>query len=85
MLGFGKKRKYSKKWFESISDAVLNSEREKVRKAYCSSGRNYKKACFLENLLGLFDAESSRRAWKGRKPSGPSYRREHGYNLFKPD
>lgn len=32
---------YSSKWFESVADETLSTEREKVRLAYCSSGDNY--------------------------------------------
>lgn len=52
-------QKYSSTWFETVSDEVLNTEREIVRKQYCSAGDEI--------------------------PHGPSYHREHGYNLVKED
>ena len=55
--------KFSAKWFETLSDADLNIEREIVRKAYCSSGDDFNLAVRLQNLLGLFDNELSKRAW----------------------
>ena len=76
---------YSPKWFKSASDSVLHSERERVRLAYCSSGNDMSLATQLENLLSRFDKELSNRAWAGQTPSGPSYHREHGFNLYKPD
>lgn len=78
-------RKYSSKWFESVSDDVLKSEREIVRKQYCSSGNNFSMAVQLQNLLNRFDSVLSKRAWAGKIPQSPSYPREHGHNLYKPD
>lgn len=54
--------KFSIKWFDSLSEADLNDEREIVRKAYCLSGNDYNLAVHLQNLLGLFDKELSKRA-----------------------
>lgn len=76
---------YSPKWFKSTSDSVLHTERERVRLAYCSSGNDMSLATQLENLLSRFDKELSDRAWAGQTPRGPSYHREHGFNLYKPD
>lgn len=72
---------YSSKWFESVTDDVLNAEREKVRLAYCSSGDNFRESCRQEVLLRLFDKEMSKRAWAGKKPCPPSNHREHGWYL----
>lgn len=76
---------YSPKWFKSASDSVLHTERERVRLAYCSSGNDMSLATQFENLLSRFDKELSNRAWAGQTPRGPSYHREHGFNLYKPD
>ena len=76
---------YSPKWFKSTSDSVLHTERERVRLAYCSSGNDMSLVTQLENLLSRFDKELSDRAWAGQTPRGPSYHREHGFNLYKPD
>ena len=72
---------YSSKWFETISDAELEAEREKVRLAYCASGDNFSDACALERLLQRFDREMSKRAWRDEIPHAPSIHREHGWYL----
>ena len=43
---------YSSKWFETVTDDVLSTEREKVGLEYCSSGDNFSEASRLQNLLG---------------------------------
>lgn len=72
---------YSPKWFETASDELLNTEREKVRLAYCSSGDDFSKANWLGNLLRRFDKELSKRAWGDEIPHAPSIHREHGWYL----
>ena len=42
---------YSDHWFKTASDAELDSEREKVRQAFCSAGADTSKAIELEKLL----------------------------------
>lgn len=78
-------QKYSSKWFNTVSDEVLKSEREVVRKQFCSAGDDYSLAVKLEALLRLFDSVLSKRAWGDETPCGPGYHREHGYNLLKDD
>lgn len=51
---------YSTKWFNTVSDNILNSERENVRLAFCSSGHDLSEACRLQNLLYRFDDELSK-------------------------
>lgn len=77
--------KYSKKWFETVSDEELNNERENVRQQYCSAGDNFSSAINLQNLLRRFDSVLSERAWGDETPRSPSYPREHGHNLYKND
>lgn len=72
---------YSSKWFENITDAELEVEREKVRLAYCSSGDDFSNACSLQRLLWRFDKEMSKRAWGDEIPHAPSIHREHGWYL----
>ena len=72
---------FGKKWFSSASDSELEEEREKVRKEYCASGDNYKKASRLQRELWQFDEEMSKRAWGDETPSAPSIHREHGWHL----
>ena len=73
-------QKYSTKWFENVSDEVLDAEREIVRKQYCSSGDDFSLAIHLENLLRRFDSVISKRAWDGKEPGFPVHR-EHGWYL----
>ena len=72
---------YTSKWFESVTDETLSTEREKVRLAYCSSGDNFSEASRLQNLLWRFDKEMSKRAWGDEIPHAPSIHREHGWYL----
>ena len=76
---------YSGKWFENATDAELDTTREKVRLDYCSSGDDFKAACSLQNLLGRFDKEMSKRAWGNENPHAPSIHREHGWYLSNDD
>ena len=76
---------YSDKWFETVSDAVLDEERERVRVAYCSSGDDDVAANALYELLWRFDNEIGKRAWAGRTPTGPAFHREHGWYLANDD
>lgn len=85
LAGSVESRKYSSKWFDSVFDDVLNAEREIVRKQYCFSGDNFSMAVQMQNLLNRFDSVLSKRAWAGKIPRGPSYPREHGHGLYKPD
>ena len=72
---------YSSKWFETVTDDVLSTEREKVRLDYCASGDNFSEASRLQNLLWRFDKELSKRAWGDEIPHAPSIHREHGWYL----
>lgn len=76
---------YSSKWFETVTDETLNTEREKVRLAYCSSGNNFSEASRLQNLLWRFDKEMNKRAWGDEIPHAPSIHREHGWYLSNDD
>lgn len=72
---------YSSKWFETVTDDVLSTEREKVRLDYCASGDNFSEASRLQNLLWRFDKEMSKRAWADEIPHAPGIHREHGWYL----
>lgn len=71
---------YTKKWFESLSDEALDSEREKVRLEY-GNNPSYERGGQLQQLLWRFDEEMSRRQWGDQEPQPPSYHREHGWYL----
>ncbi len=77
----GEPQKYSDKWFDTVSDAVLNEEREIVRKKYCSAGNDFGLAVRLEKLLHRFDTVLSNRAWNGSKDYGFPVHSEHGWHL----
>lgn len=72
---------YSGRWMRSATDYELDTEREKVKMAYCSAGDDFDSACRLQNLLWRFDEEMSKRAWAGEEPRGPGFHREHGWYL----
>lgn len=69
--------KYSDKWFNSLSDDELNTEREKVRLDYCSGKEE------AERLLRIFDNEIRRRENVGCENKEYKYppKREHGWYL----
>ncbi len=77
----GEPQKYSTKWFNTVSDTVLNEEREIVRKQYCSAENNFNKAAMLERLLQRFDETMSKRAWKGSTDYKFPVYSEHGWHL----
>lgn len=72
---------YSSKWFETVTDETLSTEREKVRLEYCSSGNSLSEAGRLQNLLRRFDKEMNKRAWGNEIPHPSSIHREHGWYL----
>jgi len=72
---------YTRKWFKKATDQELSVEREKVRQAYCKSGRDHNLAVKLQNLLYEFDGEISRRAWDGETEYAYPRHREHGWYL----
>ena len=76
-----KQNKYSSKWFETVTDEILDTEREKIRLDYCASGANFDEACRLERLLRRFDKEISKRSWGGEITRPPAIHREHGWYL----
>ena len=77
--------KYSLEWIKSLSDSMWEKERESVRQDMCNPrlGADVQAKC--QNILRLFDKVKSERDWAGKTPKGPSYSREHGFNLYKPD
>ena len=77
-------QKYSTKWFENASDELLDTEREIVRKQYCSSGDDFALAVQLENLLRCFDVIMGKRAWDGKEPGFPVHG-ENGWHLLSDD
>lgn len=72
---------YSDHWFKTATDAEIDSEREKVRQAFCSAGDNTDRAIELQNLLFRFDMVISERASGMETPKPNSRHREHGWYL----
>lgn len=79
-----KPAKYSLGWIEKLSDNEWEMEREIIREKFCNPKYADTMRIGFQNLLRLFDKVKSDRDWAGLKPRGPAYRREHGYNLYKP-
>lgn len=77
--------KYSLKWIQSLSDEQLVTERALIHKKYLNPDQDVDYRESLRRLMDLFDKVKSDRYWAGRTPSGPSYSREHGHGLYKPD
>ena len=84
--GFSNKEspKYSVEWIKKLTDKDWETEREIIRKKFCNPKYDDTMRIEFKNLLGLFDKVKSDRDWAGVKPQSPVYRREHGYNLYKP-
>ena len=75
--------KYSLEWIRKLSDKDWKSEREIIRQKFCDPKYNESTRIGFQDLLNLFDKVKSDRDWAGKKPQGPAYHREHGYNLYK--
>lgn len=84
--GFSKQspEKYSLEWIKSLTNSQWETERKIVQEKYCSPEYSTSLKIDFKRILDLFDRVKSERDWGGRTPRGPSYSREHGYNLYKP-
>lgn len=78
-------QKYSKKWFDILPVELLEQEREVVRKEMCSAGRDYAKADRLWHLLNVFDRVLREKKYGNTSEYVFPPKREHGWNLYKPD
>ena len=72
---------YSDKWLKNATMKQLETEREKVRLAFCDAKHYGDIADFLRRTLYRFDDEMGRRVYGDRKPKGPAFHREHGWYL----
>lgn len=79
-----KPSKYSVEWIKELTDKEWNAEREIIRQKFCNPKYDDATRIGFQNLLRLFDKVKSDRDWADIKPQGPTYHREHGYNLYKP-
>lgn len=77
--------KYSRSWIESLTVDEWGTQREIVWKNYRDASLSASENSFWERILRLFDDVKSEKLWAGRKPTAPSYPREHGHGLYKPD
>jgi len=76
--------KYSLEWIKKLTNKEWGTEREIIRQKFCNSKYDYSARIGFRNLLRLFDKVKSDKDWAGKKPQGPAYHREHGFNLYKP-
>lgn len=76
--------KYSLEWIKKLTDKGWEIEREIIRQKFCNPKYDESTRIGFQNLLDLFDKVKSDRDWAGKKPQGPAYHREHGFNLYKP-
>lgn len=75
------KDKYSLDWIHNLSDEQWETEREIVRKEWCSGTMSTERAYVVEKLLDIFDrVYYSRHHHEGDK-IGPAFHREHGWYL----
>ena len=71
-------KKYSSKWFATVSDEEFYREREPVREAYCQGVRG------AEGLLNCFNNEEIRRLnekYRREHPDAKPRHREYGWYL----
>ena len=73
--------KYSKDWMNSLSDSDLETEREKVRQAWCSAPKDLATAIKLESILDLFDKVIHSRESNGSSEYNYPKHTEHGWYL----
>lgn len=73
------------RWFDKASLTDLKTARDKIHKEYLKHTVNDGYRESLQNLLPKFDKRIDELQWAGRKFTAPSYPREHGHNLYKPD
>ena len=81
LLSDSKNEKYSDKWFQSLSDADIATEREKVRQEYCSVGDDYSSGTVLQSLLWKFDKVIRERNQGDDTEYKYPKHREHGWYL----
>ena len=73
------------RWFTKATLDELKNLRDKIHEKYMKYTTNDEFRDFLWNLLPRLDKRINELAWSGKTPESPSYPREHGYGLYKPD
>lgn len=76
---------YSLEWIKRLSDEDWLKEREKVQDQYRNPNLDEDFRMQCGRFLDRFDKVKSDRDWEGREPCAPTYHREHGTNLYKPE
>ena len=83
ILGDNQRIKYSDTWFNTVSNEVLDADREKIRQLFCAAGKDYSLSVSLQNLLYKFDdVKRTRAGICGKEYIYPKHR-EHGWHLTK--
>lgn len=75
----------SGRWFKNATIEELEKARKVIQDDYRNPKLDMDHRTLCHNLLFTFDKAISEKKWAGRIPQGPSYSREHGRNLYKPD
>ena len=73
------------RWFKKAPLDELKTVRDNVHSEYMKHTINDEYRESLWNLLPRLDKKIREIEWAGKIPSSPSYPREHGHNLYKPD
>ena len=73
------------RWFRNASLDDLKEARDNIHAEYMKHNVNDEYRESLWNILPTLDKKISEIEWDGKKPSGPTYYREHGSNLYKRD
>lgn len=79
-----KPAKYSLEWMKGLTEKECDIERDIIWQGFCNPQYDADLRERFKNRLDFFDKMKSDIDWAGRKPQGPSYRREHGVNLYRP-
>ena len=79
------KRPSLARFLNDSSIDMIRSKRDEVHNEYLSYTKNDNYRNGLYKLLEVLDTEIRKRECAGKVPSPPSYPREHGHNLYKPD
>ena len=73
------------RWLNKASLEELKEKRDLIHAEYMRHNVNDQYREDLWNLLPVFDSRIRQKERNGKAPCGPTYHREHGYNLYKPD
>lgn len=77
--------KYSLEWIKELSDDQWTKEREIVQNQFRNPELDTALRENCDRILGLFDRVKSAKDLADKTSQGPTYHREHGLGLYKPD